>query len=74
MATVRLHDSSGRQIVQVAGRYAYVWDGEAPLEVGDQVELPATWASPNGWFAEVTGMGTTYNGSLASVRGVRRKA
>lgn len=59
----------GDQIVR-CGLYAYRWRGAEPLKVGDRVLLPPSWASPHGWTATVTALGTDYFGTLASV--VRR--
>jgi len=67
-ATFRTHDHAGRQIVEVGGRYAYVWVGDDPLQVGDLVELPGTYISPSGWTSNVTGLGSAYRGALTFIR------
>lgn len=56
----------GDQIVR-CGRYAYRWRGAEPLKLGDRVQLPGNWVSPDGWEATVTGFGTTYQGSIEAV-------
>lgn len=56
----------GRQIVRF-GRYAYIWDGEEPLALGDRCLLPGNWLVAQPAEAEVTGFGTAYEGTLSHV-------
>ncbi|WP_243741115.1 hypothetical protein [Streptomyces sp. 8K308] len=64
-------DGGGDQIVEVNG-YAYRWTGQPPLCVGDQVLLPENYVSrfkhgPGPFTGTVTGLGSTYQGELASI-------
>ena len=56
----------GGQIVDVDGRYAYLWHGVPPLRVGDSVVLPASSASgfyqqPGPRTGTVTRLASTYH-------------
>jgi hypothetical protein len=66
-----LFQVDGDQVVSV-GRYAYRWQGQPALVVGDRVLLPENWLSrkkdgPGNWVGVVTELGTTYSGDLAYV-------
>lgn len=64
----RYYHLGGEQVVE-CGRYAYLWNG-TPLEVGEDVVVPANWlkSEPTTWT--VTRLGTTYRGPLSHI--VRR--
>lgn len=67
------HRVDGDQIVQVDG-YAYRWSGDKkPLEVGEKVYIPCSYVDnirgDHGFkTGTVTGLGTTFQGSLERVR------
>lgn len=66
-ATARLRfTEGGKQIVRF-GKYSYVWDGDAPLALGDRCLLPGNWLFKETSEAEVTGFGTDYDGALSHV-------
>lgn len=67
----RRHTVDGHQAVEVDG-YAYLWTGTEPLRVGERVLLPENYVSslkhgPGPFVGVVTGLGTTYTGTLARV-------
>lgn len=67
----RRYTVDGHQAVTV-GRYSYLWTGQPPLEVGDQVLLPENYVSslkqgPGPYVGTVTELGTTYTGSLSRI-------
>lgn len=64
----RERDGQGRQLVQV-GRYTYAWAGAPDLAVGDEVRLPASWLSRDGWTGTVTAVGSSYRGDVVSIVG-----
>jgi hypothetical protein len=71
----RLKDSIGRQIVRVnlaeegkgESNYAYTWNGEELLTIGDSVRIPSPWSPRETWKVKVTGLGTSYTGSLTAI-------
>lgn len=58
--------TSEGQVVEVKG-YAFVWDGDEPLRVGDLVKVPGGEWSPGGWEGKVTALGSTYFGGLRKI-------
>jgi hypothetical protein len=64
---------NGHQVVQF-GRYAYLWDGDQPLRLGDICQLPANWLIPRPTQAAVTGFGTDYDGRLTKVSALIERA
>ncbi|MBS2550192.1 hypothetical protein KGQ19_25315 [Catenulispora sp. NL8] len=61
----------GLQAVTVGG-YAYLWNGQPDLEVGDRVLLPENYVSrlkhgPGPVEGTVTELGTTYDGSHSRI-------
>lgn len=55
--------------------YTYRWrfdpvGGVLPLQVGERVEVPANWMSPEGSSGIVAELGSEYNGEMAEI--VRR--
>jgi hypothetical protein len=65
----KLYDDLGRQIVEVMGHYAYAWEGDPPLKVGEAVVLPPNYVCPVPWTTEITGLGSTYPGVISRVLG-----
>ena len=61
----RTHLPTGQQIF-TCGKYAYIWEGDGELAVGDKVWLPGNWVEPNAHVGEVSGFGTDYTGTLVS--------
>lgn len=59
---------NGNQIVG-CGNYAYAWDGDEALSVGDDVILPDNWLHAGTRIATVTELGTDYDGDLATIIG-----
>lgn len=65
-ASMRTRDHRGNQIVRV-GEYAYTWDGDVPLKVGDTVMIPGNWLYKQPQQVEITGLGTDYTGPLSAI-------
>jgi len=57
----------GKQIVCCGGGYAYTWDGDEPLAIGDRVLLPGNWLYPGPSQDVVRSLGTDYAGPLQRV-------
>lgn len=61
---IRQVDDLGRQIIVVDDRYAYVWDGDGNIRVGNRVHCPGNNA---GWWGTVTQLGSDYPGYMRVV-------
>jgi len=72
---IRETDDQGRQLVTVgfgSGNrgYAYRWNGEGRLKVGDKVLVPAGYFMPRGapmQVSTVIRLGTDYTGEIATI-------
>lgn len=70
----RYTDGDGRYIVQVefepdGRRYAYGWEGGTgeSLHIGDVVQVPPNWVSPEGGKATVVAYGSEYAGEFTLI-------
>ena len=72
----RERDARGRQLVQVAGSYTYVWTGTHDLQVGDVVTVPGCWIpgmeAPHD--EPVIALGSTYRGDIKAIIALVRSA
>lgn len=64
--TKYLKTPAGEQVVVIDSRYAFAWDGEVELELGERVVLPG-FQPDSHWRGTVTDFGTDFPGILKKV-------